>query len=249
MASTSFSMHNILARETERTRGSSSIQIKQLIAESDSKIASIQNEIAVLESQIAALVERREQECAAGDALRYLAAPIRTLPIELLTEIFVLASTAFKHIRDAFRVSQVCRHWRQVASCTPRLWTGPIEVDFYRKREPDEEEVYTNGLKWRMFSRSNHHQVGLTVPPPCDVALDCSLRAQDDLLSHHKHLESLLDSALATLVLLHDSETAAGTTLPYSPHLLAVVRHLASRIAPGVPAHEYDLRPCHDRST
>ncbi|KAF7349380.1 hypothetical protein MSAN_01727800 [Mycena sanguinolenta] len=87
-----------------------------------------------------------------------------------------------------------------------------------------------------MFSRSNHHrQEGLTVPPPQEPTFDFSLRAHDDLLSHHRHLESLLDSALATLVLICDFETAASTALPYSPHLLAVIRHLASRIFPMSP--------------
>ncbi|KAJ6455403.1 hypothetical protein C8R45DRAFT_784866, partial [Mycena sanguinolenta] len=103
-------------------------QIKQLIAQSDSKVTSIQNEIAALESQITALVELRDCECAANAALRYIATPIRTLPVELLVEIFQLTicndsgSSESQHIRDAFRVSHICRHWRQVANETPRLW-------------------------------------------------------------------------------------------------------------------------------
>ncbi|KAF7357422.1 F-box domain-containing protein [Mycena sanguinolenta] len=152
MAATDFSMHAILAQQTERTRGRSPTEIKQLIAESDFRVTSIQNEIAALESHIAALVERRDRQYAAGAALRFLVAPIRKLPVELLAEIFLLTvreSDEFNslYIRDAYRVSHVCRHWTQVANGTPRLWTGHIQVNFHRQRSFTGEEIYANGLR------------------------------------------------------------------------------------------------------
>jgi hypothetical protein len=45
MVATSFSICTILAEKTERTRGSSSAQIKHFIEASDSKINSFENEI------------------------------------------------------------------------------------------------------------------------------------------------------------------------------------------------------------
>ncbi|KAJ6466312.1 hypothetical protein C8R45DRAFT_485534 [Mycena sanguinolenta] len=158
-------MYAVLAQQTERTRGSSTSQINELIADSDTKITLLQNEIAALESRIAALVELCDLERAAGDALRSLAAPIRTLPVELLAEIFSLSIrepdesgyiySKQLHIRDAFCVSHVCRQWRQIANRTPRLWTGPIQVDFHQ----GPGENYVDGLEtW--FARS----APLTVP-------------------------------------------------------------------------------------
>ncbi|KAJ6466305.1 hypothetical protein C8R45DRAFT_485282 [Mycena sanguinolenta] len=151
-------MYAVLAQQTERTRGCSTSQIKQFIAESDSKIILLQNEITALESRIATLVALRDLERAAGDALRSLTA-IRTLPVELLAEIFLLSirepdesgSIYSKqlHIRDAFCVSHVCRQWRQIANSTPRLWTGPIRVDFHR----GPKGTYADGLEtWFMRS-------------------------------------------------------------------------------------------------
>ncbi|KAF7357570.1 F-box domain-containing protein [Mycena sanguinolenta] len=149
-----FPMYAILAQQTERTRGSSTSQIKELIAESDSRVDSLQNQIAALESRVAALVELRDRERAAGDALRSLTAPIRTLPAELLVEIFFLSIrepdesgyifSKLVHIQDAFCISHVCRHWRQIANNTPRLWTGPIRVDIHREGP---EGIYVEGLE------------------------------------------------------------------------------------------------------
>ncbi|KAJ7811629.1 hypothetical protein B0H14DRAFT_1469627 [Mycena olivaceomarginata] len=147
-AATRFS---ILAEQTERVKGSSPTQIKQFIKESDSKIASFENEIDALASQIATLTELRERECAAGAALRFLIAPIRTIPVELLAEIFVLTIRESSHIQDAFAVSHVCCHWRQIANNTPRLWTMPMKVSFSRRPQSDED--YAHGLQsW--FARS-----------------------------------------------------------------------------------------------
>ncbi|KAJ6510393.1 hypothetical protein C8R45DRAFT_387641 [Mycena sanguinolenta] len=157
MAATSFSMGTVLAQQTEKTRGSSPIQIKRLIGESDSRITALQNEIAALESRLAALVELRDRECATCAALRSLIAPIRTLPVELLAEIFELTIDLNQdrvhplryalHVRDAFRVSQVCCQWRHIATGTPRLWTRPFMVNFRQKRDLKENEMYADGLQ------------------------------------------------------------------------------------------------------
>ncbi|KAF7361253.1 F-box domain-containing protein [Mycena sanguinolenta] len=176
MAATSFSMGTVLAQQTEKTRGISPSQIKQLIAESDSRVLSLENEIAALESRLAALVELRDGECATGAALRSLIAPIHTVPVELLAEIFELTiynSDSHElpgqsslqlplHVRDAFRVSQVCRYWREIAIGTPRLWTRPITVNFHPKRDLEEEEMYVDGLQtW--LARSAPRPVPITI--------------------------------------------------------------------------------------
>ncbi|KAF7357436.1 F-box domain-containing protein [Mycena sanguinolenta] len=165
MATAPFSIHAILAQQTERTSGSSTAQIKDLIAESDSRVTSIQTEIAALKSQIAALAELSARESAAGEVLRFLIAPIRKLPVELLAQIFVLtirdsdpSQRWYKqhtvHIRDAYRLSHVCRLWRNIACNLPRLWTGPIEASFSLEFDSAEkEEIYADGLRvW--FARS-----------------------------------------------------------------------------------------------
>ncbi|KAJ7908059.1 hypothetical protein B0H13DRAFT_1878968 [Mycena leptocephala] len=84
-----------------------------------------------------------------------------------------------------------------------------------------------------MFSRPNHyHQDGPApcLAPPLQLTTHCgSSTAGDHLLAHHQHLESLLDSALATLALIQNSEPPTAPPV-YTPHLLGVLRILHSQI-------------------
>ncbi|KAF7346578.1 F-box domain-containing protein [Mycena sanguinolenta] len=63
---------------------------------------------------------------------KYIVSPIRTLPAELLAEIFEY-TIGDSHVKDAHRVSQVCSNWRQVAHSTPRLWTQMLDVALCKK--------------------------------------------------------------------------------------------------------------------
>ncbi|KAJ6535699.1 hypothetical protein B0H19DRAFT_1383145 [Mycena capillaripes] len=65
---------------------------------------------------------------------------------------------------------------------------------------------------------------GLVAPP----ASPASVYSRDELRAHHQHLEALLDSALATLTLIR--ETTTTPALPYTPHLLAVIRVLSHQV-------------------
>ncbi|KAJ7366383.1 hypothetical protein DFH08DRAFT_948415 [Mycena albidolilacea] len=96
MADTPFTVRVRAAviEKTEWTRSSSKADIERLIEESESKMTSLES------------LELGEREHACVAALRYLISPIRTLPVELLTEIFGLAIHDDTHIKDAFRVSQ-----------------------------------------------------------------------------------------------------------------------------------------------
>ncbi|KAJ7863469.1 hypothetical protein B0H14DRAFT_3862828 [Mycena olivaceomarginata] len=77
--------------QTERTRRSSQADIERLIKESELKIISLD--------------ELRDRERACFAALKFLIPPIRTLPVELLAEIFGVAIHDDTHIHDAFRIS------------------------------------------------------------------------------------------------------------------------------------------------
>ncbi|KAF8208411.1 hypothetical protein K438DRAFT_273648 [Mycena galopus ATCC 62051] len=107
-------MRAIVLEQTERTRQSSRADIQQLIEESELKITS-------LELQISALVDLRDRERACVAALRHINSPIRTLPVELLAQVFHLSINHDTYIKDVFLISQVCGDWRQVAHGTPKL--------------------------------------------------------------------------------------------------------------------------------
>ncbi|KAJ7037831.1 hypothetical protein C8F04DRAFT_1091653 [Mycena alexandri] len=124
----------ILLEQRTRTEGKSRTEIQKLIGESHSEIRSVESQIADLESRLASLVERRDRENLVVDALRHLIPPIQ-LPVELLVQIFGFAICMeeqfgrYPHFQDAYRVSHVCSHWREISFSTPHLWTGPVDVN------------------------------------------------------------------------------------------------------------------------
>jgi hypothetical protein len=78
--------------QTERTRRSSKADIERLIIEES-------------ELKIISLDELRDRERACFAALKFLIPPIRTLPVELLADIFGVVIHDDTHIHDAFRIS------------------------------------------------------------------------------------------------------------------------------------------------
>ncbi|KAJ7727350.1 hypothetical protein B0H16DRAFT_1894453 [Mycena metata] len=158
-----------LAEQTAKTKGRSDADIRKLAAESELRLAS-------LESKIAELIEQRERERITAVILRHLVAPIRSLPVELLAEIFLLTihhkesdflgtlgdeESDFLnkpwHFRDAYRVSHVCSEWLQITLSTPQLWTGHVRV-VHRDTGAD-----ADGLRaWLARSEPLHVPVVLT---------------------------------------------------------------------------------------
>ncbi|KAF7357543.1 F-box domain-containing protein [Mycena sanguinolenta] len=150
----------ILAEQVERTRQNSKADIERFIEECELKITSLEWQIRTLRdrersyvdapqditSQIHTLVELRDRERLCADSLRYIISPINTLPTELLVEIFRFAIDEETHIKDAYRISQICSEWREIAHATPLLWTQPICVDL-GSRKIYGREHYVDGLE------------------------------------------------------------------------------------------------------
>ncbi|KAF7363978.1 F-box domain-containing protein [Mycena sanguinolenta] len=152
MAATLSSVHAVVLEHRERNKKSSRADIERFIQESELKLAS-------LESQISALIELRDRERTCVATLKDLIAPIHTLPVELLPEIFEVAIRAESHVEDALQISQVCSGWRQVSHSTPRLWTGKMWINLREDTHGDREQVYVDELKaWLLRS------VPLTIP-------------------------------------------------------------------------------------
>jgi len=97
-----------------------------------------------LASQIEDLTRSRETEISELAALQLMISPIGKLPTELLANIFHLvvppelfwdesADNTEAVISEAHRVSQVCRHWRQIAHGTPQLWVDGFSFSANQK--------------------------------------------------------------------------------------------------------------------
>ncbi|KAJ6501966.1 hypothetical protein C8R45DRAFT_1209619 [Mycena sanguinolenta] len=148
-------MHAVVLEHRERNKESSRADIERFIEESELKLAS-------LDSQLSALIELRDRERTCVATLKDLIAPIHTLPVELLPEIFEFTIRNDWQIEDVLRISQVCSDWRQVAHSTPRLWTAEMRIDLrggILEVDAEEQAAYVDVLKtW--LSRS----APLTIP-------------------------------------------------------------------------------------
>ncbi|KAJ7037700.1 hypothetical protein C8F04DRAFT_1091278 [Mycena alexandri] len=139
------SIRAALVEQTAKTKGRTDADIRRLIAESELELASLECKCAEItlksiecEAPLASssLFEQRDRERITAAVLRHLVAPVRSLPVELLAEIFsltirdkeILFSARYKHFQDAYRVSHVCSEWQQITLCTPQLWTGTVAV-------------------------------------------------------------------------------------------------------------------------
>ncbi|KAJ7863491.1 hypothetical protein B0H14DRAFT_3607837, partial [Mycena olivaceomarginata] len=185
VAAARFSVLATVSEQTERTRGSSISQIKQFIEESDSKMASLETEIALeFESlNIEALSAMYATASAPPVPLYGSSSRPFALPVELLAEIFVLTIREALHIRDAFRVTHVCESWRQIARGTPQLWTGPLNISLSRRADI-QENIYANGLReWLARSAPLSVPISLTGWPRSGVWFGgISSRIMDELL-------------------------------------------------------------------
>ncbi|KAF7365034.1 F-box domain-containing protein [Mycena venus] len=210
--------------------GSSRTQIKPFLEKSKSKITH-------LESQIASLIQECGRERAVAIALRSLLAPIRTLPVELLVEIFLLTirngpeDPKSLHFRDAFRLAHVCSTWRQVANGTPQLWTGPIEVAASRANWSDDD---IDGMEaWLVRSAPLSLPISLIgfqenddMPRIVDTLLEVSPRWRSCLLSGSfptSLLTRLAEHALESLEEL-DVQYTVGLKLDPSSNFSATPR-------------------------
>ncbi|KAF7357464.1 F-box domain-containing protein [Mycena sanguinolenta] len=130
MTLTGASVRAAVLEQTERTKHLSKADIERIIEESELNITS-------LDSQIDILIKLRDSQRADVLALRYIMSSIRTLPVELLAKVFDLSIEDPTHIKDVYRLAQVCSDWRQVAHSTPQLWSRPLRVDLRKRADAD----------------------------------------------------------------------------------------------------------------
>ncbi|KAJ7059891.1 hypothetical protein C8F01DRAFT_989045 [Mycena amicta] len=113
-----------------------------------------------IEAQIQTLLYARDRQRARVAALKYAVAPVRMLPADILTEIFlnvVKPPSRSKQVKRALNVSGVCAYWRQLALSTPRLWDMPMILD--ASSVSPEYAAVTNDI----LERSSPHPISLAL--------------------------------------------------------------------------------------
>ncbi|KAJ7062290.1 hypothetical protein C8F01DRAFT_1137095, partial [Mycena amicta] len=116
--------------------------------------------LARIESQIKELIALRDRERGRIGALKYALSPVRMLPSDILTEIFLEAvCTSSAPIKADFEISAVCAYWRHLVLNTPRLWTN---VDIKVARASAEYSAMVADI----LQRSEPHPVAISLTKP-----------------------------------------------------------------------------------
>ncbi|THU78881.1 hypothetical protein K435DRAFT_603695, partial [Dendrothele bispora CBS 962.96] len=119
------------------------VHVNSLLHDAEKDLDDYDTEIAQLETAISILKHKRARLEGHIAKFRSLLSPIRRLPPEILSLIFILRCEGFgnsfnsvEHYIDlpAVVLSQVCTGWRKVASDTPSIWS---DLDFSLGWEED----------------------------------------------------------------------------------------------------------------
>ncbi|KAF5328780.1 hypothetical protein D9619_011547 [Psilocybe cf. subviscida] len=99
---------------------------------------------------------------------------IRRIPAEILTEIFLRVRAPYsapggdqgRYVDQlSWNVSQVCRHWRWTALCTPALWRRLPTIDLRVSTAPDDVERHLRLLR-ELLKRSNYASLDVYIHSP-----------------------------------------------------------------------------------
>ncbi len=129
-----------------------------------------------------------------------LSPPIRRLPVDILREIFLLASSNAADVKDfAWIATHTCTEWRDIATQTPMLWSKIHVATDIRTDTRPHSFIAMPELKWlRSTSKgpSNTECIGRTLELSRDVPLVISYiaptrRSDQDV----EMLDMLLDHA------------------------------------------------------
>ncbi|KAJ4480658.1 hypothetical protein C8J55DRAFT_428920, partial [Lentinula edodes] len=104
-------------------------EIETFLSEPQQELSRLEIEISRVQTILDGLQIQRAEVKSYVETHRGLLAPIRRLPVEVLTEIFVLCLSTERYpvrsLREApLLLTMICRHWREVTFKSPSLWNS-----------------------------------------------------------------------------------------------------------------------------
>ncbi|RDB27435.1 hypothetical protein Hypma_004112 [Hypsizygus marmoreus] len=155
-------------------------EIGRIIARNQSDLAKIEARIAEVQDMLHSLVECRNQKEQRLSLFRAIVSPIRRLPRDVLTDIFLFtrewrtessmldefrsAPVGPLHTRSPLVITHVCTEWRRVALSMPILWAR-IEVDIqsdYDSSIPSSSPYHDERLHTWLERTGAHHPLDIT---------------------------------------------------------------------------------------
>ncbi|KAE9405935.1 hypothetical protein BT96DRAFT_972170 [Gymnopus androsaceus JB14] len=94
--------------------------LRTRIFEEEALIQTFESRMDKLRAQFSELTLQKRAKLAEIASLRDVLAPVRRVPLEILSEILKLSSYT---VSEVFTLSSVCVAWRKAAHATPRLWS------------------------------------------------------------------------------------------------------------------------------
>ncbi|KAE9404442.1 hypothetical protein BT96DRAFT_417992 [Gymnopus androsaceus JB14] len=106
--------------------------LRTRISEAEALVQTFESRMDELRAQTSELTLQKDAKLVEIASLRNVLAPVRRVPMEILTEIFELVpeNCLWDIVSHMFILSSVCVAWRKAAHATPRLWsTLRINID------------------------------------------------------------------------------------------------------------------------
>ncbi|KAE9404445.1 hypothetical protein BT96DRAFT_1016272 [Gymnopus androsaceus JB14] len=100
--------------------------LRNRLSEAEALVQTFESRIDKLRAQISQLTSQKDAKLVEIASLRNVLAPVRRIPLEILTEIFEVSchvSQEFEMVAHMLILTSVCVAWRKAAHATPRLWS------------------------------------------------------------------------------------------------------------------------------
>lgn len=164
--------------------------ISSLIDKKSAELMRLHDAIKTHEADLNASVSLSQlrKDCATTYAelerLRSLLSPIRILPVELLGEIFLLASATKKASLSTLIITHVCASWRNIAISKPELWSSlKLEPHHFSSGSRD---IFSLAKLW--LERSGNQPLRLHIRPEDNPMEIPTGPTPDDLFIQLVHL-------------------------------------------------------------
>ncbi|KAF5347536.1 hypothetical protein D9758_014504 [Tetrapyrgos nigripes] len=201
-------------RRTCGLSGPDIAHISQFLLNAESDVKNYQSEIRKRHAEIVSFQNRISGLQRHMEACRSLLAPIRKLPLEVLTKVFIEFCAEETTMGKVFgcpplTLSHVSGGWRELALSTPQLWST-IDIDFDHTKSRDSDEIGWSQLVIEILIRSKKYSLTLSIHSgdtienlqDADIRLIQTLAAQSERwrdVTLELDADSLLDESLSVI--------------------------------------------------
>lgn len=143
--------------------GADAEAIQENIADANSELERLQDEIAFAMARVRQLKSQRRPIQSYIKLREAIFAPIRELPTEILLEIFLIASPSVSITATAgfpWKLGHVCGRWRDVVLSSPKLWSC-IDLGFSDKEISKRRGLQACNVLKLCLARSGQHPLSI----------------------------------------------------------------------------------------